>query len=148
MKFSVPQFIESESKIVAFLTIRQFVILLSAGGLITLTVLSGVNSIIMVILIFLIFGAAVVLAFVKVNGQLFHQFFINMLLYISKGSIRVWRKEELDEDKYVKMKSKQKENLEKNKQENQIVAKRPLNRKNLSELSLLVDTGGSFKQEK
>jgi hypothetical protein len=68
MNFQVPQFIEEKAKIVGFLTIQQFLLLIGAGGACFLF-FNIFNFFIAFLLSLVVGGAAVVLALGKVNGQ-------------------------------------------------------------------------------
>ena len=81
MKFQVPQFIETETKIIGPLTLKQF--LFVAGGVSTTalayTMLSGIFFIVAALLVLGFFGA---LAFVKVDGQPFLNYLAYALAYM------------------------------------------------------------------
>lgn len=90
-KFVVPQFIEKEDKILGPITVRQFLITLGATfvlfiefRLLTLPyfILAAIPTA----------GLAGVFAFLKVNGQPFHIFFINFLQTTTRPKMRVWQK--------------------------------------------------------
>jgi hypothetical protein len=91
-KFVVPQFIDNEDKILGPITVRQFLILLAATLAIFLiyTIFP---------LIYFIFGSVLVVAlagsfaFLKVNGQPFHLFFVNFVQTRTRPKKRVWNKE-------------------------------------------------------
>ena len=80
MKFQVPQFIETETKLIGPLTLRQF--LFVAGGIsmtaVAWIVLSGIFFGIAALLILGFFGA---LAFVKIDGQPMLNYLAYMLAY-------------------------------------------------------------------
>ncbi len=138
-RFIVPQFIDNENKIWGPITIRQFVIMLVGALFIfisyklsdfTLFLLEAIF-----IVIFIIFTA-----FYRVNGAPFHIFALNFIETIKKPRIRVWQKLYLKTAIY---KSKGEE----------VMAPTPLAKKaflpsrKLSELSLIIDTGGIYKGE-
>lgn len=137
-QFVVPQFIEVEDKIFGPITIRQFLILLGAFILIFLGWRFG-DFLVFVLTFIIVGGLAVIFAFVKVNGQVFHTFLLNVLLSLRKPSLRVWKKQynnqELDflrnlgtEEKIV---------------ETQIQKK--AKQRHVRDLSLIVNTGGYYK---
>lgn len=69
MQYSVPQFVEIEDKIIAFLTLKQFLILLG-GGLVTFLLWSIFGaSIIFFLLTLPTIGFFALLAFGKFNGR-------------------------------------------------------------------------------
>ena len=140
-QFVVPQFIDNEDKILGPITVRQFLIILVAviicAAFYKLADFTG-------FLLALVFigGGSIVLAFVKVNGRPFHYFVLSLIQLVLHPSIRVWKLE--------KPGSGIKQNVGSRKPETHIprvVKRRPLSVNRLSELSLLVDTGGQYHPE-
>ena len=74
-KFTVPQFIENEDKIVAFLSVRQFLIIGVAFAII-FVLYKLLGTIAFVLSATIVGVAAGILAFYKVNGQPFHFFLL------------------------------------------------------------------------
>ena len=134
--FLVPQFIDVESKIIGSVTTRQFMIMMIAGMLdfVLYKVLYFNTFIIVSVPITALFG---IVAFFKVNGMPFHFFFINILQTTKRPKLRVWQKEEI-----FALPKDTEEKVEKN-----YVAKPPAPVSKLSSLSLVVNTGGAFKEE-
>ncbi|HLD31073.1 MAG TPA: PrgI family protein [Patescibacteria group bacterium] len=139
-QFVIPQFIDVEDKIIGPITTRQFVILLSAA--IVLFILYKLTT----FTFFLIFGfptfaIGIVLAFIKINGQPFHFFLLNLLQTSRRPNLRVWNKELTSDELLGNLK----------KEEIKAVIKRPikdvLEETKLSELSLIVNTGGAYRGE-
>lgn len=91
-QFVVPQFIDVEDKIFGPITTRQFLILLGSGLFIFLAYRFGDFSLFIFVLA-LVGGLALVFAFVKVNGQTFHYFILNLIQTLRKPPLRLWRKE-------------------------------------------------------
>lgn len=90
-KFVVPQFIDNEDKILGPITVRQFLIMLSAVFMIF------IGYAIFTIYYFIAFaifiaGTAATFSFVKINGQPFHIFFVNFLQTSLRPPLRVWNK--------------------------------------------------------
>lgn len=90
-KFIVPQFIDNEDKILGPITVRQFLIMLGAALLLFIEfkllatayfILAGLVTA----------GIAGTFAFVKINGQPFHLFFLNALQTTIRPGLRVWNK--------------------------------------------------------
>lgn len=84
-----------------------------------------------------IFGTV---AFIRINGQPFHYFFLNLLQTFRKPSLRVWRREVTPDEIKIAI------------TEVKILAPKPIVKKEiglsrLSELSLIIDTGGAYKGE-
>jgi membrane protein implicated in regulation of membrane protease activity len=139
-QFVIPQFIDVEDKIIGPITTRQFIILL------VMAIILFVLYKFMTFIFFLVFGAplfgiGIVLAFVKINGQPFHFFLLNLIQTMRRPWLRVWNKELTTEEvrRYLKV------------EEIKVVAprlvKEPLAATKLSEISLIVNTGGVYKGE-
>lgn len=140
MKFTVPQFIDAEDKIFGPITTRQFIILLVDAGIIFLTYkLTSFWVFVVVGILELALGG--IIAFVKINGQPFHYFLLNLIQTLSKPRLRVWDKSLTDAElreiiKKPPPKPKSKPKL-----------KRRVETSKLSELSLVVNTGGVYNPE-
>lgn len=138
MQFVVPQFIDIEPKVFGPITPRQFIILIVTGGLIFVAYkLSDFSLFILEAVVLFAIGGT--LAFLKVNGRPIHYFLLNLIQTLKKPNLRIWRKEFILE-KELKIKEK--------KEVGPIIAPRkPLPISRLSEISLLVDTGGTYREE-
>src|SRR5258705_13476110 len=90
-QFVVPQFIEVEDKIFGPITTRQFIILL-VTGLILFIIFKLADTALFIFLSVLIGGTALVIAFVKINGQPFHFFLLNIVQTVRRPSRRIWYK--------------------------------------------------------
>lgn len=140
MRYVVPQFIDVEDKIIGPITTRQFLILLVTSGIgfISYRLLDFTAFIIAAVVELLIGGT---LAFLRVNGQPFHFFLLNVLQTMRRPHLRLWNKELETAELRELMKTApppppklklRKERLTANK---------------LSELSLVVNTGGVYNPE-
>lgn len=134
--FHVPQFIDIEPKIIGPITIRQFVLMMIAG------MIDFVLYKLLDILYFGIFGGILtvvllVFAFVRINGMPFHNFFLNLLQTLRRPNLRIWKKVEIT---YLPEKEKKKE-------EKEVELKKPIPKSKLSELTLVVNTGGAYQEE-
>ena len=134
--FLVPQFIETEDKIFGPISTRQFVILLVGGVTIFICFRLFVLWLFIPVGLFLL-ATIVVFAFVKVNGQTFHYFLINLIQTLKNPRTRIWQKafEEI-----MKKSKKEKGKVEPE------IRRKPLTSSRLTELSLVVDTGGAYKE--
>jgi hypothetical protein len=139
-QFVIPQFIDVEDKIIGPITTRQFIILLGV------TIILFIAYKLLTFLYFLafgipVFGLGIVLAFIKVNGQPFHFFLLNLIQTMRRPKLRVWNKESTVDElrQYLK------------KEEVKIIPPRPVKERmvatKLAELSLIVNTGGVYKGE-
>lgn len=90
MKFQVPQFIETETKIIGPLTLKQF--LFVAGGVsmtaLAYIMLSGILFAVVALLIISFFGS---LAFLKIDGQPFLNYLAYMLAYMLGSKRYIYR---------------------------------------------------------
>jgi hypothetical protein len=137
-KFVVPQFIENEARVFGPVTVRQFLIVIMGGLLafICYKLSDFTLFILQAILIILFFGT---LAFVKINSMPFHFFLLNFTSSLKKPKVRIWIKEEIKID-YQKAKG---EDIK----EEVIKRKSLAPKKKISELSLIIDTGGAYRGE-
>lgn len=139
-QFVVPQFIEVEDKIFGPITTRQFLILLAAGTMIFLAYRFGDLSL-FIFTVVVVGGFSAMLAFVKVNGQNFHYFLLNIIQTLRKPSLRVWQKD------YTKEELNYLRKLGSVKPEAKEVQAAPVKRERIRDLALLVNTGGFYKPE-
>ncbi len=140
-QFVVPQFLDVESKIIGPITGRQFVILL-----VTILLDALVYRIFLSIVPVLLFAIPITLlgaifAFAKVNGQPFHFILLNMVQTLRKPMVRVWDKRVTDAEIRERLREPEKEEVE------MIPTKPRMETSKLSELSLIVNTGGAYQPE-
>lgn len=136
-QFVVPQFISIENQIIGPITTRQFIIMMTGF------VLMGVCYKILTFWAFvaacvIIFGITGTIAFLKINGQPFHYYILNLAQYMKKPRLRIWYHEQFSAKEMTKETAK--------------VTLPPRIKKavrpsHLSELALVVDTGGTYKGE-
>jgi hypothetical protein len=140
MQYTVPQFIDQEDKIVGPITVRQFLIMIVAAIIMAIAyaVLRFWYFVISALVISLI---TIVVAFVKVNGRPFHFFIVNIIQRMKRPPVRVWDKKLTNSELRHYLKQKEEEKPEER-------ARRPrLTTSHLSQLSLIVDSGGSYEGE-
>lgn len=139
-QFVVPQFIDVEDKIFGPITTRQFLILLVAG-IIIFIVFKLADTALFILLTLLIGGTALIFAFVKINGQTFHYFLLNIIESVRKPQLRAWKKsftsEELD---YLRKRGI----VEVMKKE--VPKARPTENR-VRDLALIVNTGGFYRPD-
>jgi hypothetical protein len=138
-QFVVPQFIDVEDKIFGPITTRQFIILLIAGGIMFLAYRFG-DLALFGLVTAVVGGLALVFAFGKVNGQLFHYFLLNIFQTLRKPGMRIWRKDySVEELNYLR------------KMETEAppppAAKKAVRRRHIRDLALIVNTGGYYQGE-
>lgn len=139
-QFVVPQFIEVEDKIFGPITTRQFLILLVAGIAVFLGYRFGDLGLFIFTTVF-VGGFSLVLAFVKINGQNFHYFLLNIIQTIRKPSLRIWQKTYSKEELNYLRKQGMGEQVAK------VVEQAPVKRERIRDLALQVNTGGFYKPE-
>ena len=139
-QFVVPQFIDVEDKIFGPITTRQFLILLSAG-LVLFIAFKLADTALFIFLAALIGGSALVLGFVKINGQAFHYFLLNIVQTIRRPSRRIWYKSFTKSELQESIKSGKVAIVE------AVVEVPRVSYNRLRDLSLTVNTGGYYKPE-
>ncbi len=137
-RFIVPQFIDAEDRIWGPITVRQFAIVIIGALFIFISyrlsdfALFLTQTVIIVLLV-------VLFAFAKINGAPFHLFLLNFIQTLKRPKLRVWKKEFIKVAEY------------KNKDEGikiePFVPKALVASRKLSELSLIIDTGGTYRGE-
>lgn len=88
-QFTVPQFIDVESKIIGPITTRQFLIFLSAATIIGISYKLFDFTLFLTIAI-IVFALASLFSFVKINGRPFHFFILNFIQTLRRPNLRVW----------------------------------------------------------
>ena len=139
-QFVVPQFIDVEDKIFGPITTRQFLILL-VTGLLLFIAFKLADITLFIVITLLLGGSALVIAFVKVNGQAFHYFILNIFQTLKKPGLRVWSKSFTKEDLEYLRKLGMEEIVE------QVPKKEIASHRKIRDLSLIVNTGGFYKGE-
>jgi hypothetical protein len=139
-KFIVPQFIDKEDQILGPITVRQFLIML-VGTFAIFICYKILQFLYFIFATVLIAGVGGTFAFVKVNGQAFHIFFINMLQTVTRPALRVWDKRPTDLElrEYIKPQAAPLVAVSTRKEAP------PSSR--LRDLTLVVNTGGVYKPE-
>lgn len=139
MRFVVPQFIEVEDKIIGPLSVRQFLIFLVGLGFCFLA-FKIFSFIVFIIVALMILGVAGVFAFANINGQMFHYFLLNIITTFKRPNLKIWSREVTSED--VKKSKKQLIKTAK-----LIQPTKSITHSKLTELTLVVDTGGAYHEE-
>ena len=137
-QFTVPQFIDVESKIIGPITTRQFLIIIGAGVIIAISYKLFDFTLFLTVTIGVVLIAAI-FSFLKVNGRPFHFFILNLIQTIRRPGTRVWNNrltvfEEIDKTSFVRPVIK-------------VIPKEVYKKSRLAELALVVDTKGRYKGE-
>lgn len=139
-QFVVPQFIDVEDKIIGPITVRQFLIMLVGGIVIFLSYRFGDTAIFITTALF-VGGLTLIFSFLKVNGQTFHYFLLNIFETMRKPSLRIWRKfYSKAELEYLRTAGMDDEPV--------IAAQKPVaKRSHIRNLALVVNTGGFYRPD-
>ena len=137
-QFTVPQFIDVESKIIGPITTRQFLIFLASALLIAASYKLFSFSAFIVIGAFILILASS-FAFLKINGRPFHFFVLNAVQTIRRPNLRVWNNRAIAAERI--------ENIALPKTEAPAAPKEFYKKSRLAELALIVDTQGKYKGE-
>jgi hypothetical protein len=142
MRFTVPQFIDVEDKIIGPITTRQFIILLVTTMIMFVTykaiTLTPGRFTYAVLALIAEFGLGGVVAFLKINGQPFHYFLLNLIQTLSKPRLRVWDKTLSDAELKQIITAPPPPPPQKRRLKARVSTSR------LSELTLVVNTGGVY----
>lgn len=139
-QFVVPQFIDVEDKILGPVTTRQFAILM-VDALLMFILYKLFSLPLAIFLDVLLLTSGLVLAFVRVNGQPFHYFLLNVVQTWKRPHVRVWNKEMTDAEIIALSK------VELPPPPPPKPYKEALTTSRLSELALIVNTGGVYRSE-
>jgi|SRR3989338_1215074 len=93
MKFQVPQFIETETKLIGPFTLKQFLWLASGGALLFVLFIT-LDKLIFIIVAIPVGGASAALAFVKINETPLMNYALYGLMYILNPKQYIFKKEE------------------------------------------------------
>lgn len=138
----VPQFLDVETKIIGPITLRQFLILLTTVLADFLVYRLFLNVFAVIALGVPILGIGITFAFAKVNGQAFHYVVLSMIQTLRRPMVRVWDKSLSDAELRAGLKK------EEEKPVIETPKKRPLEQSRLSDIALVVNTGGVYNPEK
>ncbi len=136
----VPQFLEIEDTIIGAVTIRQFLEML-VGGLLIFIYYKVFDFSLFAVASLVTIAVVAVLAFVKINGQPFHFFMLNFVSTLKSPKLKVWRKQYNPADFKEQPEIIQPTMMTYTQQ-------RTISSSKLSELALIVDTGGVYHGEK
>lgn len=140
MQYMVPQFIDVEDKIFGPITTRQFIIIL-VGGTLEFVLFKLMTFWTFTFVGLLLLAMTGTLAFMRVNGQPFHFFLLNLVQTLRRPRLKVWDKSLTDGEvrAYVRLVPEKPPPPPPHKEA-------PTATK-LQEVSLIVNTGGVYKPE-
>ncbi len=90
MQFQVPQFAETEDKIIGPLTLKQF-FYIGVGGTLAMAAYFSLAPMVATIISIISIGAACTFAFVKINGRSFEKMFMAAARFYWNERIYVWQ---------------------------------------------------------
>jgi PrgI family protein len=93
MQFQVPQFIETEDKVVGPLSLRQFMYI-GAAGLGSAILYFTVTSWLWLLLTIVLLGAAIGIAFIKIGGRPLGNVLLSGLGFYWRPQTYIWKSEE------------------------------------------------------
>ncbi|OQA35506.1 MAG: PrgI family protein [Parcubacteria group bacterium ADurb.Bin326] len=137
----VPQFLDVEDKIIGPVTVRQFIEMVI--GAIFIAILYRLLYLpYFLASAFVVFSIIMIIAFAKINGQVFHIFMLNFFQTMINPKLKIWRKKatlkEIRDDL-----AKPKEDVLRSVK----MSRRPVSSSRLSEIALIIDTGGVYQGE-
>jgi len=135
----VPQFLDVEDKIIGAITVRQFLEMLIAGIIIAVFYRLFDFSL-FVVSSLAVFSLTVVIAFARINGQPFHLFMLNFIQTMRSPKLKTWKKDFTSADTRVKKGEIAEEKAA-------VIYRKPLATSKISEIALIIDTGGIYSGE-
>jgi len=138
-RFVAPQFIDVEDKIVGPITTKQFILMI-AGGVVVFLAFKILDQSAAIVITLITAGLVVLFGFVKINGRRFHEFVGSMIEVLRRPRVRVWCKQVSLAEVLAENKRDSKDIVK----TDFIPRRKRLGVKNLSDLALLVDTGGKY----
>jgi hypothetical protein len=143
MQYKVPQNIDIEDRVIAGLTLRQFMFLLVAGGICLLEYYlfkDGALSFLFLPIILVTAGVGIAFAFVKINDRPFEIFVASAAKSLIAPHTRVWQKDDdIEIPKHTET-PHTRETVAKKKSVREV-------RSSLERLATVVDSGGVADQE-
>jgi hypothetical protein len=91
MKFTVPQFIEREAKLIGPLTFNQF-LYVGAAGLISFIIYFSFSFTVFIFSVIILGSTALAFAFLKVNGAPLAKFLVNFFKFNLSPKNYLWKK--------------------------------------------------------
>lgn len=140
-QITVPQFLDVEDKIIGPITVRQFIEML-IGSIIIFIFYKSFDFSLFIVSGLIVFAITIIFAFAKINGQPFHNFLLNFISTLKNPKLKIWKK--VISDKEIKASLSRPPEI---KTEVPPIKRQIVNASNLSELSLIVDTGGVYQGE-
>ena len=144
MRFQIPQFIETEDKIVGPFSLKQF-LFLAIGGIFILSLYFGKAGTVALVLVGgPVMAISVMFAFGTINGRPFQEFVLNFFKFNFREHVYTWQKKD---DSKLAQKMKQTEKiLKKYDRLEKEQAQKPAPTGNLSNMSWVVNVKDTEKK--
>lgn len=139
-QFVVPQFLDVEDKVIGPITVRQFIILLVAGGLVFVAYKVSDFTLFLLWLL-LIAVLTIVFAFIKINGRPVHYLLLNIFETLNRPHLTLWDKRVTAAELKRTLRGVEVKPIVPHRVKPLVGSSR------LAELSLIVDTGGVYEGE-
>jgi len=140
-RFVAPQFIDVEDRIIGPITTRQFIMIV-IGGVIAFSSYKLLDTGTFVFVSFFTAISIVIFGFIKINGKHFYPFVASVIEAVKRPKARVWCKKITESDLSALRHIGDKQEEIKS---DFTLRKATMNQKRLSELALIVDTGGIYE---
>lgn len=139
-QFVAPQFIDVEDRIIGPITTRQFVMII-IGGIIIFGAQKLLDTALFALVALLVVSTVIIFGFIKINGRNFYDFMKSLIEVLRRPRVRVWHKRVT----MAQVLSQRKKENQPTVQTDFAPSRKTILSKHLSELSLIVDTGGRYK---
>ena len=111
MQYQVPQFIETEDKIVGPFSLKQFLYIAAGSGLSFMLFFALQSKILWFFFSAIVIGAALAFAFIKINGQPFNRIVASAFFYYWNPQKYTWQSKDATIKKEEVLKSAEGDNL-------------------------------------
>lgn len=138
----MPQFLDVEDKVIGPITVRQFIEML-IGGLIIFIFYKIFDLSLFIVSGLIVLSLTIVIAFATINGQPFHYFLLNFISTLKNPKLKVWKKKISRDEIKASLKKPKEHRIPVVK-----MARQPLSNSKISELALIIDTGGVYTGER
>jgi len=92
MEFKVPQFIETEDRVIGPLTIKQFIYIAIGGFFLFLLLMAKVKLYVFLFFTALVAPSVFLLAFKKMNGKDMSSYIKDWIIFFFKPKLYLWKK--------------------------------------------------------
>lgn len=136
LQYNIPQFVDSEDKIIGPVSLRQFAFLVIGAVGIGFLWAFKPNMAFFVIMTVPVVGASIAFAFVKINGRDFMDFIGSLFGYLLKTNVYLWKREVSSEPPVIKA------TVQKSKVKKRNIDQKDYNQSRVEEIAWVLDTYG------